>query len=131
MTFLELFAWMKENQQFHMEQLGDAHYEAFFRLLGFEREGRRPAGILAMGKPEGEWSIPAGARFQTGGIIFETVEEETLTDALTEQSMWEKTEVLGRRWILSVRRPWGRCISILWGKHRFPGIPACFYMIVP
>ena len=84
MTFLELFAWMKENQQFHMEQLGDAHYEAFFRLLGFEREGRRPAGILAMGKPEGEWSIPAGARFQTGGIIFETVEEETLTDALTE-----------------------------------------------
>ncbi len=42
MTFLELFAWMKENQQFHMEQLGDAHYEAFFRLLGFEREGEGP-----------------------------------------------------------------------------------------
>ena len=83
MTFLELFVWMKENQQFHMEQLGDAHYEAFFKLLGFERRGRKPACLLALGSPAGERSIPCGTRFLAGGMAFETVEEETLTDALS------------------------------------------------
>ena len=33
MTFLELFAWMKEMQQFHMDQIGDLHRRKYLKLL--------------------------------------------------------------------------------------------------
>lgn len=77
-TFLELFAWLKENQQFHMEQLGDSHYEQFFKLLGFQRRGRLPARVMAKPQIPVSCHIPAGSRFQAGGMAFENMEEETL-----------------------------------------------------
>ncbi len=86
MTFLELFAWLRENQQYFMEQLGDEHYRAFFRLAGFRPLGRRPARILAELKRDdrisrGELKIPAGTAFESGGLPFETVSDERIPDA--------------------------------------------------
>lgn len=86
MTFLELFAWLRENQQYFMEQLGDDHYRAFFRLAGFRPLGRRSARILAEMKKDdrlkrGEITIPAGTLFESGGLPFETAEEERIPDA--------------------------------------------------
>lgn len=78
MTFIELFAWLRENQQFYMEQLGPSHYEYFFRLLGFHRNERRPARILACPKSRISCQIPKGSRFEATGIIFETEYEENL-----------------------------------------------------
>ena len=85
-TFLELFAWLRENQQYFMEQLGDEHYRAFFRLAGFRPLGRTPARILAEAHREdrrsgGELSIPAGTLFESGGVSFETEEDERIPDA--------------------------------------------------
>lgn len=127
MTFLELFAWMKENQQFHMEQLGDAHYEAFFRLLGFEREGRSPAGLLALGAPAGDRSIPKGARFQAGGMIFETAEEENLTDALTGAVYVGADGTAGEAADLKRPQSMGRLYFYPFGKAPAPG-DSCIFL---
>lgn len=78
MTFLELFAWLTENQQFYMEQLGEAHYEQFFRLLAFERKRLRPASVLAVLEDLESVHIPEKSRFLAGGMVFETTEEENL-----------------------------------------------------
>lgn len=89
MTFLELFAWLKENQQFFMEQLGPSHYEQFFRLLGFRRKERRPARLLACPQSPLSCRIPKGSRFEAAGMIYETVQEENLVgDSL--QRVWHR-----------------------------------------
>lgn len=84
-TFLELFVWLRENQQFHMEQLGPSHYEQFFRLLGFSRKKRKPARLLAQPQKEMCCCIPPGSRFQAGGMVFENEEEENLLGGSLKQ----------------------------------------------
>lgn len=111
MTFLELFVWLRENQQFHMEQLGADHYEQFFRLLGFQRKSRRPGRMLAKPERPERLSIPAGSRFAAGGLVFETEEQEnlpgdTLIRAASFTAQGERTEEAGHH-LLS--RPGGMC----------------------
>ncbi len=83
-TFLELFAWLRENQQYYMEQLGDDHYREFFRLAGFRPYGRQCARVLAQAVPAARRKavvIPAGTRFLSGGLSFETTRDEFVPDA--------------------------------------------------
>ncbi|MDO4803530.1 MAG: baseplate J/gp47 family protein [Lachnospiraceae bacterium] len=84
-TFLELFVWLRENQQYFLEQLGEDHYREFFRLAGFAPHGRQCARVLAEAVP-GSWKgsvpIPAGCRFISGGLPFETTREEFVPDAV-------------------------------------------------
>ncbi len=81
MTLLELFAWLRENQQYFMEQLSPEHYRQFFRLAGFEPHGRQPARILAaVGAGNGALEIPSGTLFLSGGLPFETVSDEYIPD---------------------------------------------------
>ena len=82
-TFLELFAWLRENQQFFMEQLGEAHYRHFFRLMGIKPHGRVPAQVWARAVRTSvgeEITIPAGTMFESGGLPFETVCEERIPE---------------------------------------------------
>lgn len=49
-TFLELFAWLKEAQQYYMDHLDREMYPKFLKLLGLKCRDRRPAeGWLAVG----------------------------------------------------------------------------------
>ncbi len=83
-TFLELFVWMQENQQFFMEQLGKEHYRQFFRMAGITPQGRRPAFVMAEAVERGRRrsvSIPEGAVFYSGGLAFETLKEERVPAA--------------------------------------------------
>ncbi len=83
-TFLELFSWMQENQQYYMEQLGPEHYRQFFRLAGIRPFKREPSHVLAeamdLERP-GKLVIPEGTVFTSGGLHFETVREEMLPAA--------------------------------------------------
>lgn len=84
-TFLDLFVWLRENQQYYMEQLGDDHFREFFRLAGFIPYGRQCARVLAEAvfeKSRQAVSIPAGTRFLSGGLSFETTEDEFVPDAV-------------------------------------------------
>lgn len=83
-TFLELFSWMQENQQYYMDQLGPEHYRQFFRLAGITPFSREPARVLAEAvdtERPGKLVIPAGTIFISGGLHFETVREEMLPAA--------------------------------------------------
>ena len=80
-TFLELFAWLRENQQFFMEQLGERHYRHFFRLMGIKPKGRLPARVWAHAQRRcagDEVEIPKGTVFESGGLPFETDEDERI-----------------------------------------------------
>ncbi len=84
-TFLELFAWMQENQQYFMQQIGEAHYRQFFRMAGISPLTRTPARVLAeavrSGEPR-EFIIPSGTVFTSGGLPFETVQDELIPAAV-------------------------------------------------
>lgn len=79
-TLLELFSWLKEIQDFHMEQTGAAHLLEFLKLLGGSRRGRRPgASFVRVDSHEG-FLIPANTRFYAGDIPFEAVREQMVVE---------------------------------------------------
>lgn len=77
-TILELFAWLKEIQQFHMDQVGPLHIQKFLKLLHITPKEAGPSRMklyLASPKPV---FLREGARFYAGDVCFETeVEEQT------------------------------------------------------
>lgn len=77
-TFLELFVWLRENQQFYMEQLGLSHYRQFLRLLGLTPKKRCPAKLLACPVLPFSGSIVPKSPFFAGKMGFETEKEEAL-----------------------------------------------------
>ena len=84
-TFLELFTFLQENQQYFMQQLGEAHYRQFFRMAGIRPFERTPARVMAEASAVGqlqEVSLPAGTVFMSGGLPFETACDEWLPAAV-------------------------------------------------
>ena len=89
-TFIELFAWLTEMQQYYLNQIGEANYRKFLKLLG-----ERPAEATSA-KTDVTFSlkedvfrdvvIPKGTKLCTDdNIIFETEEPLLLTFAFLEQ----------------------------------------------
>ena len=84
-TFLELFTFLQENQQYFMQQLGEAHYRQFFRMAGIRPFVRTPARVMAEASAVGhlqEVSLPSGTVFMSGGLPFETACDEWLPAAV-------------------------------------------------
>lgn len=77
-TFLELFAFLKEAQQFHMDQIGDRHKKKFLKLLGIVRRGRSPARMMASMDVDMPLLLCRGSRFRAGSMVFETEEDQFL-----------------------------------------------------
>lgn len=77
-TFLELFAWLKELQQFHLDQIGRESRLKFLKLLGNRRLGRNPAKAFVEVTGRQELVLPRTTRLLAGEMSFETVECETL-----------------------------------------------------
>lgn len=73
-TILELFAWMKEMQQFHMDQIGDKHRSAYLRLLGVTPFTKKAAeAVVRMDGVKYPVFFPQGSRFFARDICFEAV----------------------------------------------------------
>lgn len=90
-TFIELFAWLTEMQQFYMDQVGEHNYLKFLQLLGVKPEEAVPAKVdvtfslpaeTAAASPV---SVPRGTRLQAGEVIFETLETIRLNTANLEK----------------------------------------------
>lgn len=77
-TILELFAWLKEIQQFHMDQMSSSHEEKFLKLLMMKRREAEPASLLLQVDSAGPVSLQSGTRFYAGDVCFETAEAEEL-----------------------------------------------------
>lgn len=77
-TLVELFAWLKEIQQYELNHVGDAHRQMYLNLL--ETEVRRRSGAYAFVCAETKHPvrIPPGSRLEAPGVPFETEEQQML-----------------------------------------------------
>lgn len=81
-TLLELIAWQKEMQQFHLDQIGEAHLRGFLNLMGITPRGMRPAeAILSVSPLPEPVFLPKGSRFFADEICFETTGERWIDTA--------------------------------------------------
>ena len=70
-TLIELFSWLKESQQFFMDQIGDETREAYLKLLGMRRRTKIPARTQVRVQPAEDVTVLAGTRLWAGDICFE------------------------------------------------------------
>lgn len=72
MALLELFAYMTEAQQFHLEQIGNSHQLAFLNLMGMQPEGLQTARVFARaeGMEEAFW-LAKGTKVLVNSLVFE------------------------------------------------------------
>lgn len=80
-TMLELFAWLKEIQQFHMDQIGPLHLKKYLMLLGEKPGNIVPAAVrISVAGADGRL-LPRGSRFYAKDIPFETTDSRFLNSA--------------------------------------------------
>ncbi|MGN1350966.1 MAG: baseplate J/gp47 family protein [Anaerovoracaceae bacterium] len=95
-TFLELFAWMKEIQQYRMNRTGEETRRQFLKLLGLAPALRKPAEVCLSVKSREDVTLPKGTPFYAGDIPFETEEAYFVSaasvtgGAFVSQDTWMK-----------------------------------------
>lgn len=91
-TILELFAWLKEMQQYYLNRISDRSYESMLKLLGIETQKAAPATarVLFSDTPA---SVIKGAEAQTeDGTVFICSEEFTRSPYDTGRSFVDTAE---------------------------------------
>lgn len=71
-TILELFAFLKEAQQFYIDQTNDSMRKKFLQLIGVVPNKRRSAETTIRLTSEEAVTIPMGTKFEINGICFES-----------------------------------------------------------
>jgi len=107
-TFLELLSWMKEMQQFYLDQIGPEHYRTFLKLIGMKQRRKEPVQTFAvLSQIERDFYLPKNSRIYAGDILFETVEERhfSLNRLLLVSSDIEKKRGKGAKVILQFEHP--------------------------
>ena len=99
---LELFAWLKEVQEFHLNQIGLENEAVYLKLLGIKRREIHPAKAVVSCYPvKQEMRLSEGAEFQAGNIPFCAVETVSL---YAGRLSWIRTGSRKKRTILAERR---------------------------
>ncbi len=118
-ALLELFSWLKEVQEFHLNQVGLEHESVYLKLLGIERKEIRPARTVVTCYPvKEETELPEGFRFHAGEIPFCSVER---TRIFAGKLRWVRTGNTGRQGYVS-EREWDGT-DMVWKLPIFPGTP--------
>ncbi len=78
-TMLELFAWIKEGQQFYMDQIGAGHKRKYMKLLGMELKHSAPAVTYVTMESKEEMTLPEGTRLLAGTIPFTLMRRQCVT----------------------------------------------------
>ena len=78
-ALLELVSWLKEMQEYHMNQIGEQQKLAYLKLLGMTPKSLTPAsGQARCFEVETEKTLPAGTEFMAGEVEFESLEAVNL-----------------------------------------------------
>ena len=78
-TFIELFAWLKEMQQYYLNQVSIKNKYKYLKLLGEKQEYDTPSSaIVTIGNVESDRILPSKCKFDANGIIFESTREESI-----------------------------------------------------
>ena len=81
-TFIELFAWLKEMQQYHLDQIGIKNNMKFLKLFGIEMRHTAVAKTHVMVYDlKATEILPRRTRLYAGDTAFETLRLETLSTA--------------------------------------------------
>lgn len=74
-TMLELFSWLKEGQQFYLNQTGEGQKDKFLKLLGTRRQVKEPAHAMLTMDTEENVCIPKGTKFFADTLCYESVDK--------------------------------------------------------
>lgn len=81
-TLLELLAYMKEMQQYHMDRVPPRNVKKFLKLLGSGERDATPARALVWVRSSPrQFDLATGTPFVAGEIPFETERDETIVTA--------------------------------------------------
>ena len=90
-TILELFAWLKEMQQYHLNRITNSGILSCLRLLGLSPEKAAPARVTAMLRKKGDYSLAEGFPYVTDdGLVFETILPVS-SDGVSVSAIWTDT----------------------------------------
>lgn len=77
-TMLELFAMLKESQQFFADQIGEENKKKYLKLLGIQRKRKQPANSLIQIKADGDYRLLYGHKLEAESLCFETNHQKQL-----------------------------------------------------
>ena len=78
-TFVELFAWLKEMQQYYINQISTKNKYKYLKLLGEKNVYDTPAtAVVTINNVMTDRMLPDRCKFDANGIIFESVKEESI-----------------------------------------------------
>lgn len=78
-TLIEMFSWLKESQQFFMDQIGDETREAYLKLLGMRCRTKIPAKTQVRVQAKEDVTVLSGTRLWAGDTCFEADGKKYLT----------------------------------------------------
>lgn len=77
-TLLELFAALKESQQFFADRIGEENQKTYLKLLGIQRRKKRAAHSFVRMEAEDNYRLFRGSKMDAGTLCFETLLEKQL-----------------------------------------------------
>ncbi|MGN1341308.1 MAG: baseplate J/gp47 family protein [Oscillospiraceae bacterium] len=91
-TVIEVFAWLKEMQQYYLNKISDQSRADMFRLLGIEMRRTAPASVMVSFDGAAPEVVPAGTRVSTAdGIEFVNPSEYTRPEFSIEKVVLENS----------------------------------------
>lgn len=124
-TLLELFSWIKESQQYHLDQIGDENRKKYLKLLGFQPRPKTPAWAEVQLMAGEDLDVLKGTKFYAGETCFEAEERiYILENDISRCISYEGGEArVVNRWQLD----FGNKLKILpFGSE--PQIDSCYYL---
>ncbi len=80
-TMLELFAWLKEIQQYYLNKIGPANIEKYLKLMGISRRTKKPSKAEVRIRCGEDIVAAKGTKLYAGGICFEADEKTYISSA--------------------------------------------------
>jgi hypothetical protein len=124
-TMLELFSWIKESQQYYIDQIGDENRKKYLKLLGLQRQTKLPARAEVELIAQQDIDVLEGTKFYAGETCFEAAErryilKNDLSVCISYEG--EQARIINRRQL-----DFGNKLKISpFGKE--PTVGSCFYL---
>jgi hypothetical protein len=79
-TMLELFSWIKEGQQYFLDQIGTEHKKKYLKLLGMSPLHKKPAQALVTVTSANDHVVLKGTKLMAGNVCFEVEKTQCILD---------------------------------------------------
>ncbi|MBP5605275.1 MAG: hypothetical protein J6X60_07000 [Ruminiclostridium sp.] len=78
---LEMFAWLKESQQYYLNKIGPENYKIYLKILGIKRRTKKPSHTYINIGSEDDIVAAKGTKFYAGNICFEADDRTYITSS--------------------------------------------------